>query len=313
MNLGKHCFCQKPMTHAIYEARKMGDLAREKKLVTQMGNQGTSNNGVRQAAAMIKAGILGNVKDVYVWTNRPIWPQGGPAPKPATAPKHVHWDLWLGPAKERPYMPGCHPFAWRGFWDFGTGALGDMACHTMNMPFMALDLRNPVSVVAETSPNNKVTYPAKAKIQFEFAATDDRGPITLHWTDGGNRPPLELFEGEKNIVDSGCLLIGDKGKLYSPDDYGAEFKLLAGAQPKEVEYTKSPGHFEEFAAGIKGGPAPVSNFDGYAGPLTETILLGNLAVWAGGQKIEWDAKEMKASVPGLEEMIRPVYRSGWPS
>jgi hypothetical protein len=183
----------------------------------------------------------------------------------------------------------------------------------MNMPFMALDIRNPTSVVATTSGHNKVTYPAKAKIQFEFAATSDRGPITLHWTDGGNRPPLDLFEGEKDIVDSGCLLIGDKGKLYSPDDYGAEFKLLAGAEKKEVEFTKSPGHFEEFAVGIKGGPAPASNFADYAGPLTETILLGNLAVWATGQKIEWDAEKMVANVPGLEAIVRPEYRGGWPT
>ncbi len=313
MSLGKHCFCQKPMSHAIYEARKLGELAREKKLVTQMGNQGTSENGVRQAAAMIKAGVLGNVKEVYVWTNRPIWPQGGPPPKAAECPKHVHWDLFLGPAKEQPYAKDIHPFAWRGFWDFGTGALGDMACHTMNMPFMALDLRNPVSVVAETSGHDKISYPRRSKIDFEFAATSDRGPLVLHWTDGGNRPPLDLFEGEKDISDSGCLLIGDKGKLYSPNDYGARFKLLAGAEAKEVEFTKSPGHFEEFAVGIKGGPAPVSNFADYSGPLTETVLLGNLAVWATGQKIEWDAEKMTANVPGLEEIVRPVYRAGWPT
>jgi predicted dehydrogenase len=313
MNMGKHCFCQKPMTHAIWEARRLGEIAREKKLATQMGNQGTSYNGLRKAAAMIKAGAVGNVKEVYVWTNRPIWPQGGPPPKPAQAPKHVHWDLWLGPAREREFFNGAHPFAWRGFWDFGTGALGDMACHTMNMPFMALDLRNPVSVLAETSGHNQVSYPARSVIHYEFAANGDRGPLTLHWFDGGNRPPLDLFEGLTRIKESGALIVGDKGKIYTPDDYGAEFRLMGGAEEKAVEIEESPGHFEEFAIAIKGGKPARSNFPDYAAPLTETVLLGNLAVWATGQKVEWDAEKLAAkNVSGLEEMIRPTYRDGWP-
>ncbi len=149
MKLGKACFCQKPLTHDIWEARRLGEIAAEQKVATMMGNQGTAEPGLRKAAAMIQAGMLGTVKEVHVWTNRPIWAQGGARPDPAPVPEGIHWDLFLGPAPERPYAPGYHPFAWRGWWDFGTGALGDMACHTVNMPFMALNLRDPISVEAE--------------------------------------------------------------------------------------------------------------------------------------------------------------------
>ncbi len=311
MRLGKHCFCQKPLTHSIFEARTMGQVAREMKVVTQMGNQGTSESGVRKAAKIIQAGALGSVKEVHVWTNRPIWPQGGDRPEPAECPKHVHFDLWLGPAKERPYAKGYHPFAWRGWWDFGTGALGDMACHTANMPFMALGLRDPVAVQAETSGHNQETYPKWSKIKFEFPATEARGPVIMHWYDGGKLPEPELLDG-KTPSESGCLIVGEKGKLFSPNDYGAEFELLGGITAPEVEFTASPGHFVEFAEGIKGGPMPVSNFPDYSGPLTETILLGNLAVWADGKRIEWDAASMTATnAPEVAHIIKPEYRAGW--
>lgn len=311
MNMGKHCFCQKPMTHAIWEARRLGEIAREKKLATQMGNQGTAGGGLRRGAAMVKAGALGTVKEVHVWTNRPVWPQGtGVKVKEAPTPETLKWDVWLGPAKQRPFAEGIHPFKWRGFWDFGTGALGDMACHTFNLPFMALDLRDPISVEAETSENNKEMYPSWSIIKFQFPARDKRGPVTVTWYDGGKRPNMELFEGNE-IKSSGSLIVGEKGKLYSPDDYGGSFKLLGGATEPKVEIVNSPGHFTEFAKAIKGGPAATSNFPDYAGPLTETILLGNLAVWAG-KKVEWDATNLKAkNAPEVEEIVKPVYRKGW--
>jgi predicted dehydrogenase len=159
LNLSKHCFCQKPLTRAIAEARLLGDLARGKGVATQMGNQGTAADSLRRAAAFIKSGGLGAVKEVHVWTNRPVWPQGGGRPAEAPVPTNLDWDSWIGPVAMRPYGAGYHPFAWRGFWDFGTGALGDMACHTFNMPFMALNLRDPASVQATTSGHNKETYP----------------------------------------------------------------------------------------------------------------------------------------------------------
>ncbi len=187
MRLGKHCFCQKPLTHTIYEARKMGEVAREMKVATQMGNQGTAEDGVRKAAALLRKGILGKVSEVHVWTNRPIWPQGGDRPREEPVPTNLNWDAWIGPAPMRPYAKGYHPFAWRGWWDFGTGALGDMACHTLNMPFMGLELRDPVSVQAETSGHNKDSYPKWSIIRFEFPANSWRGPLSLFWYDGGKQ------------------------------------------------------------------------------------------------------------------------------
>lgn len=283
MRMGMHCFCQKPMTHTIYEARLMGNIAREKKLATQMGNQGTAESGLRHAAALLKKGIIGKVNEVHIWTNRPIWPQGGERPKAKEPPAHVHWDEWLGPAKERPYGDGYHTFAWRGWWDFGTGALGDMACHTVNMPFMGLGLRDPKSVQATTSGHNGDSYPKWSIINFEFGETDARPAVNFTWYDGGKRPPKELFDG-RDPKGSGCLIVGDKGKIYSPDDYGADFTIFGGPEKEAADYPKSPGHFEEWTRAIKGGETPMSNFPDYAGPLTETILLGNLAVWAAPRR-----------------------------
>lgn len=316
MRMGKHAFVQKPLTRTIYEARLLGQVAREKKVATEMGNQGTAMSGLRRAAALLRKGALGKVSEVHVWTNRPIWPQGGPRPKEAPVPAHLKWDLWIGPAPMRPYGMGYHPFSWRGWWDFGTGALGDMACHTFNMPFAGLDLRDPVSVQAETSGHNKDSYPKWSIIEFQFPANDWRGPVKVVWYDGGKRPSKELLDG-KDPVGSGCLVIGEKGKIYSPNDYGAEFEVLGGTQMPEVEFTKSPGHFEEWIRAIKGGPAAMSNFPDYAGPLTETILLGNLAVWAAsepgkGKKIEWDAKNLKATnAPEVQHIVKPTYRKGY--
>ncbi|MBX7168687.1 MAG: Gfo/Idh/MocA family oxidoreductase [Pirellulales bacterium] len=310
MRLGKAVYCQKPMTHSIYEARLMAQVAREKGVATQMGNQGTSESGLRKAAATVKTGVLGDVSEVHVWTNRPIWPQGGPRPEPSECPAHVKWDLWLGPAASRPYAKGYHPFAWRGWWDFGTGALGDMACHTVNLPYAALDLHGPVSVEAEHSGHNQESYPKWSIIKFEFPATDKRKALTMYWYDGGKRPPKELF-GDAKLDQAGSLIVGTKGKLYSPGDYGAGWDLLGDVNKPEVEFTQSPGHFTEWVEAIKGGPAAMSNFPEYSGGLTETILLGNLALWAG-KKVEWDAQNMKSpNCPELEPLIKPVYRSGW--
>ncbi len=336
MRAGLACFCQKPLTHTIYEARRLGEIAREMKVATQMGNQGTAGNGLREGAAMIQGGVLGTVKEVHVWTNRPIWPQGGERPPATEPPKHLHWDLWLGTAPVRPYGAGYHPFAWRGWWDFGTGALGDMACHTFNEPFMALDLRNPVSVVAESAGHNHDSYPKWSMITFEFPATDKRPGVKVMWYDGGKRPDPSLLDDGKpeeppqkdaegkeipskkvKMKASGMVIVGEKGKLYSADDYGGNNVLIGDIQkPEHVEYVKSPGHFKEFALAIKGGPPAMSNFPDYAGPLSETILLGNLAVWAAasgqGKKLEWDAKNLKATnAPEVDPIIKATYREGY--
>jgi predicted dehydrogenase len=332
MRLGKHCFCQKPLTHAIYEARLMAKVAREMKVATQMGNQGTAGSGLRKAVAAIQAGAIGMPEEVHVWTNRPIWVQGCKRPDPVQCPATLDWQTWIGPAPLRPYAEGYHPISWRGWWDFGTGALGDMGCHAMNLPFWALDLRNPVSVQAETSGHNKDSYPSSSQIVYKFAATDKRPIVRLYWYDGGNQPGddvigemYELFkkkiEAEEykgnNYLSSGCVIIGDKGTLYGPGDHTeGEIKLSGNKPLPEVTFVSSPGHFEEWIRAIKGGVPANSNFPDYAGPLTETVLLGNLAVWVAnqgpGEKVQWDAKDLKCTnIAGLEPLIKPTYRSGY--
>lgn len=326
--MGKHAFTQKPLTRTIYESRRLGELAREKGVMTQMGNQGTSESGVRKAAAVIKSGAIGDIQEVHVWTNRPVWPQGIGQPAGEDTPAHIHWPEWLGVAETRPYSSAYHPFKWRGFWDFGTGALGDMACHTLNMAYMGCDLLNPTSVQATTAGHNKITFPAWSVINFEFPGNDWRGPVKMVWYDGGKLPPESLLEGRKTnddgsaipLASSGSLIIGSKGKIFSPNDYGAKYEMIGVDEPK-VDYVRSPGHFREFAMAIKnGGTPPVSNFPNYAGPLTETILLGNLAVWAAaeaeatGEKINWDAKTM--TVKGTDAynfIVKPEYKNGYES
>ncbi|MCA9212320.1 MAG: Gfo/Idh/MocA family oxidoreductase [Planctomycetales bacterium] len=316
MKLKKHCFCQKPLSQSIFEARTMGQVAKEQGVQTMMGNQGTALSSLREAVAVIKTGILGTITECHVWTNRPVWPQGIERPTEIKGnPNHLHWDEWIGPAPYRPYHDAYHPFNWRGWWDFGTGALGDMACHTMNMPYMALQLRDPKSVVARSSGHNRETYPAWSIIDFDFPALGDRGAIKFTWYDGGKKPPTELFQG-KNIVGSGCLVVGDKGTLYSQGDYADSFELLNDLKKPEVEFEKSPGHFQEWVRAIKTGQTATSNFPNYAGPLTETLLLGNLAVYAAdsgeGKKIEWDAETMTpTNAPELASIVKREYREGY--
>lgn len=311
MRMGIHCFCQKPLTHTLEEARLMGEVARQKKLATQMGNQGTADAPLREAAAIMKSGALGTIKEVHVWTNRPVWPQGIELPtEEVPVPDYVAWDEWLGPAPERPYNPIYHPFKWRGWWAFGTGALGDMACHTLNVAFMGLNLRNPVSVKAQTSGHNKQTYPSWSVIDYEFPAIDGRAAVNMRWYDGKKLPPAELLKGEK-MEDSGLLAVGEKGTLYAPGDYCGSFKLIGMEKPK-VEFPRSPGHFEEWVRAIRGGEPAMSNFPDYAAPLTETVLLGNLAVWVDGTKVEWDAENLVAkNAPEAEPLIRKEYRKGY--
>jgi predicted dehydrogenase len=317
--MGKHVYVEKPMTHNIYEARTLTQLAAEKKVATQMGNQGHSRNDRRRMVEALQQGIIGNVTEVHCWTNRPIWPQGIERPaKTDPVPAHLHWDEWIGPAPMRPYVDKVyHDFKWRGWWDFGTGALGDMACHTFNMPFMALDLKNPTSIEAEHAGHNRDSYPAWSIIKFEFPSNGSRPAIPVTWYDGKKKPPKSVF-GDKDLPDSGALVVGEKDTLHAQGDYCERFSLLSGSDAPDVDFPRSPGHFEEFVAAIKGGPAAMSNFPDYAGPLTETILLGNLAVWAGkgpdteGKKLMWDSHNLRATnAPEVDVVIRRPYRSGW--
>ena len=320
MKLGKHCFCQKPLTHSVAEARMMRELAAEKKLCTQMGNQGTASGGHREAIEIIRKGDVGNVKEVHIWTNRPIWPQGGGRPKEVQeCPKHIHWDQFLGSAKDRPYHSAYQPFKWRGWLDFGTGALGDMACHTMNMSVMALELFNPISIEANPDPEwigdaRDESYPKNCSIKYEFGPRGKYGPCTLYWYDGGKRPPEELLLGEKQNA-SGSLVIGDKGRIFSSNDYHGDYLILPTAEfvgYKKPPYQASPGHFVEFANAIKEGKPELalSNFEN-AGRLTETVLLGNVALRAG-KKVEWDGVNMKVTNDAtVNSYISREYRKGW--
>jgi predicted dehydrogenase len=320
MKLGKHCFCQQPLTYSVAESRMMRELAAEKKLCTQMGNQGTSSNGLRESVEIIRKGDLGAVKEVHIWTNRPSWAQGGGRPKEAEpCPKNIHWDLFLGPAKERPYHSTYQPFNWRGWIDFGTGALGDMACHTMNMAVMALQLFNPISIEATPDPEwtgeaRKETYPKNSVVKFEFGPRGTYGPCTMYWYDGGKRPPEDLLMGEKQNA-SGSLVIGEKGRIFSSNDYHGDYVILPKSEfveYKKPEYQVSPGHFTEFADAIKSGKPELamSNFD-YAARLTETVLLGNVALRAG-KKIEWDGVNMKVTNDAAaNQYLTREYRKGW--
>lgn len=329
MQRGMHVYIQKPMTHDVWEARWLRDLARKHKVVTQMGNQGTAEDGLRAGVEAIRAGAIGNVREVHVWTNRPVWPQ---APKVTSRPKDtppvpatLHWDEFLGTAPERPYNPAYHPFNWRGWWDYGTGALGDMACHTANLPFMALDLDAPTRVEADCEKPNPETYPGWATVTYRFPARGNRGPVKFVWYEGQlpggikNLPGLQYFYGEKP-TDSGSLMIGDKGVMYSPSDYGASWKLLpedrfkgwvAPAPTLARNGKGDQGMKNEWVAAIKGGPKPFSNFE-YAAPLTEAMLLGNVAI-RSGIPLDWDGPNFRllGRSKEAEHLLRRQYRKGW--
>ncbi len=313
MHQGLHTYCEKPLTRTIWEARQIARIAREKKVATQMGNQSTASTNMRKTAALIRSGLYGRVKEVHLWTNRATgwWKQGVPRPAPSTAPKQVDFDLWLGPRPVRPYAEGYHPFSWRGWWDFGTGSLGDMGCHIFNMPYMALDLRDPIAVQAETSGHNRDSFPEWSIVHYEFGERNGRPPLTLHWHDGGKKPDASLAPGFE-YGGNGSIVVCEKGTIYSPDESNTQFMLVGGGTMPDIKVDESPGHMAEFARAALGGKPAVSNFPDYSGPLTETVLLGNLAIWANGPRLEWDAHRME--VKGTHEydsLIRPAFTEGW--
>lgn len=347
MRAGKHVYCQKPLTHDVYEAHLMREEARKNKVCTQMGNQGTASNGLRRAVELIRGGELGDVTEVHVWTNRPIWPQAPKIsdknpPKGGPVPAGVHWDEFLGPAPERPYASGIHPFGWRGFWDYGTGAIGDMACHTANMAFMALELEHPVRVSAEAGDVNPLTCPSYAHVILEFPARGGRPPIKVHWYEGRKNdrkllPPDELVQksvelhrkfmeesgGKKTITrvaDSGSILVGSKGFAYSPNDYGGEVFFSTGkkangaTKPEKLPVNNGgdEGQKQEWVEAIKAGKPELAlaNFD-YAALLTAAFLLGNVAIRVG-KAFTWDGIKCQAvDCPEAAPYVRRTYRKGW--
>jgi predicted dehydrogenase len=319
MRLGKHVYCEKPLTHSVWEARQMRLTAAKMKVATQMGNQGTSQDGLRTAAEIIRAGAIGDVREVHVWTDRPgtYWRQGHTAfNKGLPVPKTLHWDLWLGPAPERPYHTSLHPFRWRGWWDFGTGALGDMGCHTMNLPFMALRLGAPSAILAETDEAvNNISPPNGCRVTYEFPARGSMPACRLYWYEV-RRPPMELLHGLKPSS-SGSLFVGSKGTLLSGTSNGDRYLLLPredfkGYEPPKPTLPRAGGrHHQEWIRACKGGAPAMSNFIDYAGPLTEMVLLGNVAMRVG-KRIVWDADKLSCvGCPAADQYIRREYRKGW--
>jgi predicted dehydrogenase len=317
----KHVYCQKPLTHTIHEARLMREVARQTGVVTQMGNQGHSQPDSRRLVELIRGGVLGDVKEIHVWTDRPIWPQGQDRPAQADqVPPGLNWDLWLGPAPERPYNHAYVPFKWRGWWDFGTGALGDMGCHNMDLAYFALNLRDPVSVEAQSSEVKPESAPVWSVITYNFRSPSGQ-PLPLTWYDGGKKPAPELAK-QKELPSNGCIMIGTKDTLYVPSYWGpgsfvsgaktADFSSIPQTLPRRSDAAKDNdlAHHQEWVAACKGEGKALSNFD-YAGPMTEAVLLGNVALRAG-TKVEWDAKALKVTNhPDANRYVKSTYRKGW--
>ncbi len=319
MLMGISTFVQKPMSHTAYEARLMRETAMKMGVCSQMGNQGTSSGRLREGVEVVKAGLIGGVSEIHIWTNRPVWPQGLNRPDGEDAvPDHIDWDAYIGPADPRPYKNDVyHPFRWRGWYDYGCGALGDMACHTMNLPFWAGELGYPTSIEkVDSSDLFDETFPNWSVLRYEFPARGMHPATTVYWYDGGKKPPSELFP-DGFVPDTGSLMIGNKGVLVSGGDYGDNYRLLPEAdfeafEKPEPTIPRSPGHMEEFVQAIKAGDPTLamSNFD-YAGLLTEVVVLGNLALHCE-HKIEWNGEEMTATnAPELAGFINKPYRAGW--
>ena len=315
MRLGKHCYCEKPLTHTVLEARTLANLAKEKKLVTQMGTQIHAGDNYRRVVELIQAGAIGKVSEVYVWVTAQY--TGAKFTTGTPAPAHLNWDLWLGPAPERPYSEGVHPFAWRKFWDYGTGALGDFGCHYMDLVHWALDLRAPTAVVAEGPQFDPVSCPEYCFAHYEYPARGDMPAVKLHWSDSGKQPEIasKLMIGERRlgqVFKSAQLFIGSEGMLVS--DYGNHVLLpedkFAGFKRPDPTIPKSIGHHAEWVQAIKTGGQTTCNFD-YSGALTEAVLLGTVA-YRSGRRIEWDAENLKVTnAPEAQQFVHKEYRKGW--
>lgn len=355
MERGIHVYVQKPLTHNIKEARLLTEMAREKKLVTQMGNQGASNPDQLEIQRWVDSGVVGPISKVYVWTNRPVWPQGiqMPVPNAALKPSTLNWDQWLGPAPETPFIPEMHPFNWRGWWDYGTGALGDMGCHIIDIPFRALGLKYPTDVECSVgSVFSKMWVPdhipqgcpPSSSVTIHFDPTEkNNSPIEMVWSDGGIRPSHpDLIPANVDIGANGIMMIGEKG-IITADVYGEDPKLYLkgeevqlGAKPTVGRPEPEFGHQRKWIDACKAGfdskehQALTSSFD-YSGPLTETVLMGNIAIrsyllrkeiksqrrrasydYYGRKKLLWDGDNMQiTNLEAANQFVGRTYRKGW--
>lgn len=323
LKMGKHVYCQKPLARTIGEVRALkAEAGKRPKQATQMGNQGHANEGIRQIREWVEAGLIGPVRRVEYWTNRPIWPQGITRPTDAhNVPPTLDWDLWIGPAADRPYHPRYAPFNWRGWWDFGTGAMGDMACHIMDAAYWTLGLKYPSRITPESTLVNSETAPTSERISYEFPAVGSRPAVTLNWRDGSLFPPKpEGWPEERDWPhdrEGGQLWVGDKGMILAgiyadnPRLLDEQVQAAVTASPVAKRYPRTEGVHREWIAAAKNGTQPGSDFAGYAGPMTEMILIGVLAVRMG-RTLEMDPDTgMIKNVAAPTELVMPAYRSGW--
>ena len=324
LKMGKHVFVQKPLTHTIKEARLLAEEAKKRNLVTQMGNQGHSKEGARLICEWVWDGAIGDVTEVHVWTNRPIWPQGIDAPKEIpSVPPNLDWDVWLGPAPWRPYHPALTHFVWRGWWDYGTGALGDMGAHLIDQPFWALKLGHPLTVQASGTKFTKDSYPVAEIVTYQFAARGKMPPVKMVWYDGGlmpARPGLAFIEDGRWLGDDGggCLFIGSKGMIvcstYGENPRLLPEKLMQDYKRPDKSIPRSPGIMEEWIAAIKAGKKSTTDIPEYSGPLTEVMLLGNAALRFKDAKtvMQWDPVKMEfPNLPEANPFVHKEYRAGW--
>ncbi len=324
---GKHVYCEKPLTRTVYEARVVGDFARQSRLATQMGNQGMAFEGNRQIKEWLADGAIGAVREVHVWSDRPThrgklplwWPQGIERPTDSPpVPSGLNWDLWLGPAPARPYHPAYVPFRWRGWWDFGSGGLGDMGIHNLAPVFDALKLGPPLSVHASSTPVFKEAVPLACVVHYEFAGRAGQPAVKLHWYDGGLLPerPDELEEERPLDPEDGILLVGDRGKLLVEGWGGERPRLIPESRNREFQrpawtLPRSIGHYAEWIKACKEGTPTASNF-AFAGPLTEAVLLGSVCVRNGGEKLFWDSAAFRfTNSDEANALLHYPYRPGW--
>lgn len=319
LKMGKHVFCQKPLTHSVHEALEIKKAAEKAKVATQMGNQGQATEGARLVSEYIQAGAIGKVREIHSWSNRipDISPRGIPRPKETPAvPANLDWDLWLGPSPYRPYNPCYLPFRWRGWWDFGTGVLGDIGCHNLSAAFKALKLGWPVSVEScsthWTAPGEikNETAPKASITTFRFAQKGDQPELTIRWYDGGLMPPIPEELGDRNIfVNDGTLIVGDSGMLFNHKLLPEKRAKAFGAPPRKLP--RSPGHYREWINACKGGKAAGSNFVDHAGHLAAVVLMGNIAIRTQ-KKLYWDADKLQfKNSRTANHLLNPPYRKGW--
>jgi predicted dehydrogenase len=315
LRMGKHVYCEKPLTHTVFEARTLANLAKEKKLVTQMGTQIHAGDNYRRVVELIKSGAIGKVNEVRVWVTAKY--SGAKFTTGTAVPAGLDWNLLLGPAPERPYSEGVHPFQWRKFWDYGTGALGDFGCHYMDLVHWALDLRAPTAVEAEGPKRDPVSCPEWCIVKYEYPARSDQPPVRLTWYDSELQPVIAgnlTIKGKPvgEVFKSGQLFVGSEGMLVS--DYNRHVLLpedkFSSFKPPEQTIPKSIGHHREWVEAIKSGGTTTCNFD-YSGALTEAVLLGTVA-YRSGRRIEWDAVNLKVkNAPEAQQLVHKEYRKGW--